>query len=121
MNLGISEMAFIFVLALLLFGPKKLPELGRQVGRAMAQYKRAMGELQAQINQVSRSVEREAAACVAEAKPVAEAAPATALMACEETHGVSDSVETASLPEPAVIAEGAPPKTTLLVLEETHV
>lgn len=57
MNLGFSEVAFILILALLLFGPKRLPEIGRQVGRAMAEFRRATGHLQAQINQVSRSIE----------------------------------------------------------------
>ena len=36
MTLGMPEMIFIFVLALLLFGPKNLPELARQLGKAMA-------------------------------------------------------------------------------------
>lgn len=57
MNLGFSEVAFIMLLALLLLGPKRLPEIGRQVGRAMAEFKRATGQLQAQINEVSRSIE----------------------------------------------------------------
>jgi TatA/E family protein of Tat protein translocase len=57
MSLGFSEVAFIVILALLLFGPKKLPELARQVGRATAEFKRATGHLQAQINDVSRSLE----------------------------------------------------------------
>lgn len=57
MNLGFSEVAFILVAALLLVGPRKLPEIGRQVGRAMAEFKRATSHLQAQIEEVSRSVE----------------------------------------------------------------
>jgi TatA/E family protein of Tat protein translocase len=49
MNLGFSEMAFLFVLALLIFGPKKLPEIGRQVGKALAEFKRASDEFKSQI------------------------------------------------------------------------
>jgi TatA/E family protein of Tat protein translocase len=41
------EIVFIFVLALLLFGPKKLPELGRTLGRAMTEIRRASNELKA--------------------------------------------------------------------------
>ena len=40
MNLGFGEMIFIFVLALIIFGPKKMPEIGRQIGRALAEFRR---------------------------------------------------------------------------------
>jgi Tat protein translocase TatB subunit len=49
MNLGFSEMIFIFLVALIIFGPRKLPEIGRQVGRALAEFKRASNEFKAQI------------------------------------------------------------------------
>jgi len=49
MNLGFSEMIFIFFLALIIFGPKKLPEIGRQIGRALNEFKRASNEFRAQI------------------------------------------------------------------------
>ena len=45
MNLGFSEMVFLFILALLIFGPKRLPEVGRQIGRFMNEFKRASNEL----------------------------------------------------------------------------
>jgi TatA/E family protein of Tat protein translocase len=40
MNLGLPELLFIFVIALLIFGPRKLPEISRQIGHALAEYKR---------------------------------------------------------------------------------
>lgn len=49
MNLGFPEMMFIFFLALIIFGPKKLPEIGRQIGRALNEFKRASNEFKAQI------------------------------------------------------------------------
>ena len=49
MNLGFSEMVFIFLLALIIFGPKKLPEIGRQIGRALNEFKRASNEFRTQI------------------------------------------------------------------------
>jgi Tat protein translocase TatB subunit len=49
MNLGFSEMLFLFILALLIFGPKKLPEVGRQIGRFMNEFKRASNEFRSQI------------------------------------------------------------------------
>ena len=38
MNLGFAEMFFLVVLALLLFGPKRLPEIARQMGKFMAEF-----------------------------------------------------------------------------------
>jgi TatA/E family protein of Tat protein translocase len=49
MNLGMPEMIFIFLLALIIFGPKKLPEIGRQIGKALNEFKRASNEFKAQI------------------------------------------------------------------------
>jgi sec-independent protein translocase protein TatA len=43
--LGWQETIFIFVLALLIFGPKKLPELGKTIGKAMTEFRRASSEL----------------------------------------------------------------------------
>ena len=59
MNLGFSEMIFIFFLALLIFGPKKLPEIGRQIGEAMTQFKRASNEFKAQLEDEIRNMEAE--------------------------------------------------------------
>ena len=59
MDLGFSEMIFLFVLALLIFGPKKLPEIGRQIGRFMNEFKRASGEFRAQIESEINNLETE--------------------------------------------------------------
>lgn len=40
-SLGFTEIFFIFVLALIIFGPRKLPELGKTLGEALGQFKRA--------------------------------------------------------------------------------
>ena len=48
--LGFTEIAFIFVLALLIFGPKKLPEIGRTLGRAIGEFRKATNELKRSIN-----------------------------------------------------------------------
>jgi TatA/E family protein of Tat protein translocase len=57
--LGWQETVFIFVLALLLFGPKKLPELGRTLGKALTEFRRASTELKATFNRELSSLERE--------------------------------------------------------------
>jgi sec-independent protein translocase protein TatB len=48
------DSAFIFVLALLLFGPKKLPELARQVGKLMNEFRRASNEFRMQMDEELR-------------------------------------------------------------------
>ena len=57
--LGWEETVFIFVLALLLFGPKKLPELGRTLGKAMTEFRRASSELKSTFDREMRSLEQE--------------------------------------------------------------
>jgi TatA/E family protein of Tat protein translocase len=49
-SLGLPEIIFIFLIALLIFGPKKLPELGRTLGKGMAEFRRATDELKRSIN-----------------------------------------------------------------------
>jgi len=60
MNLGFSEMAFIFLLALIIFGPKKLPEIGRQIGKILAEFRRASNEFKWQLESEMRQIEAEA-------------------------------------------------------------
>jgi TatA/E family protein of Tat protein translocase len=58
MNFGFSgEMIFIFFLALILFGPKKMPEIGRQVARFLNEFKRASNEFRSQIESEINSLE----------------------------------------------------------------
>ena len=59
MNLGMPEMIFIFLLALVLFGPKKLPELGRQLGKALAEFKKASNEFKNQLEVEMMNIELE--------------------------------------------------------------
>jgi len=57
--LGVPEMIFIFVAALVIFGPKKLPELGKQLGKGMAEFKRASTELKGTFQREMDNIERE--------------------------------------------------------------
>ena len=51
-GVGLPEVTVILVLALLIFGPKKLPELGKQLGKTLKSLKTASNEFQNEINQV---------------------------------------------------------------------
>jgi sec-independent protein translocase protein TatA len=55
-SLGIQEMIVIFVIALIVFGPKKLPEIGKSLGKGIAEFKRASSEL---VNTWEKDVEVE--------------------------------------------------------------
>ena len=57
MNLGMPELIFLFILGLLLFGPEKLPKIGREVGKALGEFKRASQEFQNQLNEEVRQLE----------------------------------------------------------------
>ena len=52
-----GEMIFLFFLALILFGPKKLPEMGRQIGRLMNEFRRASNEFRSQIESEINAVQ----------------------------------------------------------------
>ncbi|MGC2109723.1 MAG: twin-arginine translocase TatA/TatE family subunit [Candidatus Korobacteraceae bacterium] len=59
MNLGMPEMIFIFLLALVVVGPRKLPELGRQLGKFLAEFKRASNEFKNQLETEMLNIELE--------------------------------------------------------------
>lgn len=60
-SLGAPELVAIFVLALLLFGPKKLPELGRALGRSFAEFRRATTELKSTFEREVANADQPAA------------------------------------------------------------
>ena len=88
-DIGLQELALIFVIALLVFGPKNLPQLGRSLGRAMREFRRASDEFRStietnlKINELDPVPEPTPVAAtaepVAEPGPVAEALPESVL------------------------------------------
>ena len=57
--IGVQEMVAIFLVALVLFGPKKLPELGRTIAKAITEFRRASNDLKATFEREMQSLERE--------------------------------------------------------------
>lgn len=57
-GLGLPELIVIFIIALLVFGPKKLPDLGKSVGRAMAEFKKAQQGFQESVRAEMKEVEK---------------------------------------------------------------
>jgi sec-independent protein translocase protein TatA len=54
---GLFELVFIFVLALLIFGPKKLPEIGKTIGKGMREFKKATNDLKSNWDEHLKDVE----------------------------------------------------------------
>ena len=57
-SVGTPELIIIFVIALIVFGPRKLPELGKSLGKSLAEFKRASNELKNTLDEEIRSEER---------------------------------------------------------------
>ena len=72
--LGMPELIVIFVIALLVFGPRKLPELGRSLGKSLGEFKRASNELRNTLDEEIRleeqRVEQRAADPARAAEPI---------------------------------------------------
>lgn len=100
-NLGMPELLMIMVLALLLFGPKKLPEIGKQVGKALGEFKRASNDLKRTIED---EMEKASSAVKIDDPPretVPETAKAEAAPAISPSEGtIARPSETTKTPAP---------------------
>lgn len=57
-GIGLPEMALIMVVALLIFGPKKLPEIGRSLGKAIRGFQEASNEFQSEFKREAEQLEQ---------------------------------------------------------------
>ncbi len=69
-SIGMPELLLIFVVALLVFGPKKLPEIGKSLGRGLAEFKKASDDLKKTIENEIEQGKNEAAAVKAQVSEV---------------------------------------------------
>lgn len=74
-SIGMPELIIILVIALIIFGPRKLPELGKSLGRSLNEFKKASTDLQNTLEQEIKIEEQKEAA----AKPPAAAPPVEVL------------------------------------------
>lgn len=74
--IGVPELILIFVVALIVFGPRKLPELGKSLGKSIAEFKRASNDLRSTLDEEIRLEERRTPApAPTQAAPPSLAAP----------------------------------------------
>lgn len=113
--IGVWEMVIILVIALIVFGPRKLPELGRSLGKSLGEFKRASNELRNTLDEEIRIEERRTPkAAAAKTGPAAEPpsgdAPGAAKPeppATPTSTASPEPVSTAPTPEPHPTEPGA--------------
>src|SRR6185436_7425523 len=76
-SIGMPEMVVIAVIALIIFGPRKLPELGKSLGKSIAEFKRASNELKNTLEEEIRTEELQDARKSAQIPPTAATPPAS--------------------------------------------
>ncbi|MEP7117805.1 MAG: TatA/E family twin arginine-targeting protein translocase [Acidobacteriota bacterium] len=81
-SIGMPELVIILVIALIIFGPRKLPELGKSLGKSINEFKKASAELQSTLEQEIKLEEQKD-----ERAKTAAAAPAPTVVDADGTHG----------------------------------
>lgn len=103
-GIGLPEMALILVVALLVFGPKKLPEIGRSMAQALTSFKKAQQEFEAEIKKESEELKKSMNAPMKaeierpEPKALSPQSSETAEQEKEETVAAEAVVDTAEQP-----------------------
>ncbi len=98
-SIGMPELVLIFIVALLVFGPKKLPDIGKSIGKGLAEFKRASDDLKRTIEQEIEQGKQEVASVREQVTGVVSAGAASS----------AAPVETSAAPPAAVDAPpGAP-------------
>jgi sec-independent protein translocase protein TatB len=129
-----QDSALLVILALILFGPKKLPELARQLGKLMAEFRRASNEFRMQMEEELRIADQEeqrkkiaameaaapATTAISDGTESTIAAPATEEFLVGHPHEQPQQTPEPSIPEPLPIATSGdlnlmPPSTGLPV------
>jgi len=81
-SIGMPELVVILVIALIIFGPRKLPELGRSLGKGIGEFKKASNELQRTLEEeirIEETKEKRAAVRAEQDSAIAAAQPAPAV------------------------------------------
>lgn len=108
---GIPDTLFLVVLALIVFGPKKLPEISRQVGKLLYEFRKASNDFKFQIEEELRFAEqaerqKELAAQAAKSEPATPIA-----ITAGETVSAESTIEAVRAPEPAAAETSATSET----------
>lgn len=101
-QLGMWEIAAIFIVALLVFGPKKLPELGKSLGKGLREFKRATNDLKSSWEDQVREIDREVSSATREVKNVGRDLEKDLQNSIKDNsaNGAKPAAETESTPAP---------------------
>ncbi|MBI3767503.1 MAG: TatA/E family twin arginine-targeting protein translocase [Deltaproteobacteria bacterium] len=103
-GIGMPELMVILVVALIVLGPKRLPEIARALGKGLAEFRRATSDINEELQKAQRAIEAEARAVEAERR---ESARKAAAQSAAQTAAVTDAAPAAVESAPA--PTGAPP------------
>ena len=99
-SIGMPELIIIFVIALIIFGPRKLPELGRSLGRSLSEFKRASNELKSTLEEEIRMEEQQQ-----KAEPRQAAAAPTVVSSTVSEPAAAAPATPAAPAEPAAVRD----------------
>jgi sec-independent protein translocase protein TatA len=74
-SIGMPELIVIFIVALIVFGPKKLPEIGKSLGKGLAEFKKATDDFKKSVEKEIDDAKSEIKPALAEVKPVLKVEP----------------------------------------------
>jgi TatA/E family protein of Tat protein translocase len=80
-SIGMPELIIIFVIALIIFGPRKLPELGKTLGKSLAEFRRASNDLRSTLEEEIRLDEQKTPPAAVRPAPLRDAEPVSAPVA----------------------------------------
>ena len=106
-QLGFQELLVIFIIALLVFGPKKLPELGKSLGKGLREFKRATNELKSTWEDQVRETENEFSSTAKDFRDIGKEVERD--MKSPEQPVAAKDPEPAAPTTPAPQAESVPP------------
>jgi sec-independent protein translocase protein TatA len=93
-SVGVPELLIIFTIALIIFGPRKLPELGKSLGKSLAEFKRASNELKNTLDEEIRMEERRSAERQEPPRVAAPVTPVTPVAPTEPVVHVAEPDQT---------------------------
>jgi TatA/E family protein of Tat protein translocase len=93
-SVGVPELIIIFTIALIIFGPRKLPELGKSLGKSLAEFKRASNELKNTLDEEIRLEERRSATLEEERRNAERQAPPVQPVETDDIHSVPPATGT---------------------------